>query len=109
MASTSFANNSDFFYDDGSVSGSINDRRSMDNSSELLGIVPNVSNVHFMDKSDMLVKISRAVFEDFHRNVSEGTSSFRDILQGFLETCDFAVKTIENCQKAGRKWIETLE
>ncbi|KAI1732257.1 nuclear pore protein [Ditylenchus destructor] len=60
------------------------------------------SNIQFMHEDEVVIKVSRAVFEDFQRSLTEGSADFRDILSSFLETCDFAVRTVEKLSGADR-------
>uniref|UniRef100_A0A914I9N5 Nuclear pore complex protein n=1 Tax=Globodera rostochiensis TaxID=31243 RepID=A0A914I9N5_GLORO len=56
--------------------------------------------LQFLDRNDLLVKLSRMVFEDFHNNIFSFNAdaqdeTFLDVMQRFLEICEAGVKGIE--------------
>uniref|UniRef100_A0A183CCY4 Nuclear pore complex protein n=1 Tax=Globodera pallida TaxID=36090 RepID=A0A183CCY4_GLOPA len=56
--------------------------------------------LQFLDRNDLLVKLSRMVFEDFHNNIfalnaDAQDETFLDVMQRFLEICEAGVKGIE--------------
>ncbi|KAL3089400.1 hypothetical protein niasHT_030267 [Heterodera trifolii] len=93
---TKFANinNSMYTTDDVSEMFSSDSTANSRNENLLMGL-------QFLDRNDLLTKLSRMIFEDFHNNLSSLKADdsqedvFLDMLQRFLEVCESGVKGIE--------------
>uniref|UniRef100_A0A183BHN2 Nuclear pore complex protein n=1 Tax=Globodera pallida TaxID=36090 RepID=A0A183BHN2_GLOPA len=93
LANTSSSSSSTY------TKGDILDVLSADSSSVAQHANP-LSGLQFLDRNDLLVKLSRMVFEDFHNNIfalnaDAQDETFLDVLQRFLEICEAGVKGIE--------------
>ncbi|KAI6225709.1 DNA repair and recombination protein RAD54-like [Aphelenchoides besseyi] len=62
---------------------------------------------HFLNDDDVVVKVSQAVFDDFHRFITSELEIV-DIIKGLYETCNDAVKSINKLSAGVRKGDPTL-
>jgi len=63
---------------------------------------------HFLEDDDIVVKVSQAIFDDFHSLVTTGLP-FADVIKGLYETCNNGVDSIRKLSAGIRKGDSTLQ